>query len=621
MCIAVCPSCERPSEVDAPERPRPAQAPGDGDPLPAPAPAPPRESGEPEVAPGTWFQEVALSRGLDFRMKYLPEEQGENFKINLYDHGCGVAVGDIDGDGRDDVFFCNQLGPCALFRNIGDGRFSEVTKDAGDLATTLDGKICVMAAFGDVDGDGDRDLFVTTTRAGNALFLNDGDGRFRDVTKESGVELVMESETPCFFDMDADGDLDLLVTNTARWTIETYDPAQRYWRGKSTLTALIASRKESNVLYENDGTGHFRDVTDARGMKGKGWGGDVAVFDCDADGDLDVYVGNMFGASVLYRNDGKGSFTDATREVLGRTSWGAVGAKPFDYDGDGLLDLFVVDMHSDMWTPPNATASTVEATRKYDSPMQRAIEVGYSTREAEQDFARQSDLKPDEVVFGNTLFRNLGGGRFREVSDHTGAETFWPWGIADGDFDGDGDVDAFIPSGMGFPFFYAHSPMLRNRGDGTFVDAAQQAGVDPPPGGPEMDLTFRGIRATRSSRSAATADFDGDGRLDLVVNNFNERAYYYRNVAPHGHWFELRLTGTRSNRDAIGALVRLTAGGRTQVRQVQAAGGYLAQSSTTVHFGLGDVGAIDRVEIHWPSGKVQTIEQPAVDSRKAVTEP
>jgi hypothetical protein len=573
------------------------------------------------AAPAMRFEECAERAGLTFRMNFLPAEQGENFKINLYDHGCGVAIADFDGDGKDDVFFCNQLGLCGLYRNMGNLTFEKVTGKSGGLAAALEGKICVAAAFADVDGDGDEDLYVTTTRGGNVFLENLGGGKFRDATADAGLTLVAESEMPCFFDADGDGDLDLLVTNTAHWTLDRFDAAQRYYPGKSSLAELIASDGESNVFYRNDGKGHFTDATAEAGLASKGWGGDIAVFDMDGDGDLDLYVGNMFGGSALYRNDGKGHFTDVTREVLGRVSWGAVGARPFDYDGDGKLDLFIVDMHSDMWTPPAMDSVFVDEQRKYATFMERAVALKLVPADADATFTRAAAIRADEVVFGNTLYRNLGGGKFEETSDRAGAETFWPWGIAEGDFDSDGWTDAYIPSGMGYPFFYWRSPLLRNRGDGTFTDVCRTAGTEPPPGGPETGQVFRGRPAIRSSRSAATGDFDGDGRLDLVVSNFNDRAFLFHNVTAERHWCELRLAGAKGNRDAIGALVTLTAGGRKQVRQVQAAGGYLAQSSNTLHFGLGDAATIDRVEVRWPDGRVQTLGPVAIDALTHVAQP
>jgi len=580
----------------------------------------PPEPGEAQVSSGLRFDECAERSGLRFQMNFLPAEQGENFKINLYDHGCGVAVSDFDGDGRDDVFFCNQLGHCALYRNAGGLQFTDVTPDAGELTAALDGKICVAAAFADVDGDGDEDLFVTTTRGGNVLLENLGGGKFRDATAESGLAFVAESETPCFFDADGDGDLDLLVTNTARWTLERFDAAQRYYVGKATLQDLMESPGETNVFYRNDGKGHFTDVTGASGLRGNGWGGDVAVFDMDGDGDPDVFVGNMFGGSVLYRNDGKGTFTDVTREVLGRTSWGAMGARAFDYDGDGKLDLYVVDMHSDMWTPPRMDAALVEEDKKYASFFGRAVALGLTPAEADAQFARAAHIRPDQVVFGNTLYRNLGDGKFEETSGRASAETFWPWGIAEGDFDSDGWTDAYLPSGMGYPYFYVRSPLLKNRGDGTFADVCREAGTEPPPGGRTTGQVFHDRPAVRSSRSAATADFDGDGRLDLVVNNFNGRAYLFHNISAPQHWCEFRLTAARGSRDAVGSLAYVTAGGRTQVRQIQAAGGYLSQSSNTLHFGLGGATSVDRVEIRWCDGSVEVLGPVTIDALTHVTQ-
>ena len=569
-------------------------------------------------APGYGFDDLAPESGLLFHMGFLAGEQGEHFKVNLYDHGSGVAVADIDNDGDDDIYLVNELGANALFRNDGKGRFTDITKAAG---VGIDDKICVAATFADVDGDGFPDLYVTTTRAGNVFFHNKGDGTFEDATLKAGLQFNGHSEQATFFDADGDGQLDLLLTNSARWTIDQYDDKEKYFIGRRSVFDLMDSPLEYNHFYRNLGNGTFSDETKESGLAGVGWGGDTAVFDCDDDGDLDVFIANMFGRSILFANDGKGHFTDVTKETLGRTSWGTVGAKAFDYDGDGRLDLFLVDMHSDMWMPPDKPTSEIPETKKFGSPFGPLTVEQLASDPGALKFKDRRPYDPKEVVFGNSLFHNLGGSRYEEVSDRAGTETLWPWGVAAGDFDGDGFMDAFIPSGMGFPYQYVRSPLLMNNGNGTFTDRSAAAGVAVPRGGKLLEMKIGGKPAARSSRAAADGDFAGDGRLDIVVNNFNDSPFLYMNRFESRSWLELKLSGTKSNRDAIGALVKLSVGGRTLVRQVDAAGGYLAQSSRTLHFGLGKADKIDHAEIRWPSGIVQTIDNLQVNRRTEIQEP
>jgi hypothetical protein len=557
-------------------------------------------------------------------MAFLPGEQGEKFKINLYDHGCGVAVGDFDGDGFDDVYFVNQLGPNALYRNKGDGTFVDVTNEAG---VALGDRICVAATFADYDNSGRQSLFVTSTRGGNVLFKNLGNGKFKDVTEEAGLTGISHSQTAVFFDYDNDGYLDLLVTNTAQWTSDAFDSVSKYYPGPATLPAMAASAKESNVLYHNNRDGTFTEVTEEAGLLGKGWSGDVAVFDYNEDGYPDLLVTNMFGSSTLYRNNGDGTFTDVTRETLGRTSFGAIGCKAFDFNNDGRLDLLIADMHSDMWLPPTITPAVIDFVKQNQQKKFPTVVGGsghFSPRMAEvirREVEAAFWINTEEVVFGNTLFRNLGRGKFEEVSDQAGLETWWPWGIATGDFDNDGYEDVFLPSGMGYPYFYWPNALMMNQGNGTFRDRAAAEGIEPPAGGIYLPQKIGGRDAARSSRCAATADFSNSGRLDLITNNFNDSPYYFKNGFPRRNYIAFRLRGTRSNRDAIGALVRIFVGNEIMVRQVQPAGGYLSQSSKTVHFGLGERAKVDRVEIRWPSGRQQTLEHPELNRRNDVVEP
>ena len=581
------------------------------------------------------FQDIASEAGITFKMTFLPGEQGENFKINLYDHGCGVAIADFDGDGFEDIYFVNQLGRNALYKNNGDGTFTDVTDKAG---VGLGDRVCVGAVFADYDNDGFPDLYVTSTRGGNVLFRNMGDGTFKDVTKEAGVAWVGHSQTAVFFDFDNDGFLDLFVTNTAQWTTDQYEPKGKYFAGVSDLIGLAKSPPEYNLLFRNNGDGTFTDVTAKVGLKGPGWGGDVAVFDYDEDGYLDLLVTNMFGRSQLYHNNRGKDFEDVTRRVLGPTSFGSIGTKAFDFNNDGKLDLLIVDMHSDMWVPESRqTPELLEFVRKNEKVRYRYVtgptkEFNPSQFERNEKNAKDYfKIQYEEVVFGNTLFKNQGNGTFQEVAQQAGLETFWPWGIAVGDFDNDGFVDVFLPSGMGHPFFYWPNRLLMNKGDETFSEQSSLYGIEPPRNGIYLSEKIGRKKAARSSRCAAVADFRKIGKLDIVTNNFNDSPYYFQNHFPKRNYIAFKLQGSKTNRkpnssgcnrDAVGALVRIYMGKEVMVRQVPAAGGYLSQSSKQIHFGLGDRTKVDRVEIRWPGRKEpQIISNPDINRNHSITEP
>jgi enediyne biosynthesis protein E4 len=576
------------------------------------------DSRDPEPLPQrlTDFRECAREAGITFRMTFLTTEQGKVFKANLYDHGCGVAVGDYDGDGRDDIYFLNQAGPNALYRNKGDGTFEDVTEKAG---VGLGDRVCVGATFADYNNTGRQSLFVTSTRGGNVLFRNMGNGTFKDVTKEAGLTSARHAQTAVFFDYDNDGYLDLFVTNTAEWTLNNKAQGDHFFPGVADFIEMALSSPEHNILYHNNGDGTFTDVTAKAGVGGDGWGGDVAVFDFDGDGHLDLVVTKMFGRPQLYRNNRDGTFTDVARELLGPTSFGSIGCKVFDFNNDGRLDLLFVDMHSDMWHPfviNPRTQPQGKMLKKYPK-----LTGPYFDAKLEQNFKDAFKFRYEDVIFGNTLYQQLPSGKFKEVSDQANMETFWPWGIVTGDFNNDGYEDVFLPSGMGYPHYYWPNSLMMNNGNGTFTDQAEETGIEPPRSGVYLKEEFSIQRATRSSRCAAVADFDGNGRLGIVVNNFNDNAYYFRNHFPKKNYVAFRLTGTKSNRDAIGALVRIYMGKEIMVRQVQGAGGYLSQSSKTVHFGLGDRPGIDRVVILWPSGRKQTIDKPDINTLHHLTEP
>jgi hypothetical protein len=212
------------------------------------------------------FRNALPGSGIDFRAE---EQEAEKFKVNLYDHGSGVAVADYDGDGDDDVFFVKQFGENGLYRNLGGGRFENVTDRAGPLA--LADRVCVGAVFADYDNDGDQDLYITSTRGGNVLFENQGGGRYVDVTQRAGVGLIAHSQTPAFFDYDGDGYLDLFVTNSAQWTTDDYDPVWTYYPGSRLIWEHVfnVEDREYNVLFRNNHDGTFSDVTAEAGLAGQ----------------------------------------------------------------------------------------------------------------------------------------------------------------------------------------------------------------------------------------------------------------------------------------------------------------------------------------------------------------
>jgi len=568
------------------------------------------------------FSDKLEASGITF-VHRIVEDAGKHYKAVHYDHGTGVAVADVDGDGLYDIYFVNQVGGNELWRNLGGGRFGNITSQAG---VALANRISVAASFADTDNDGDEDLFVTTVRGGNALFENDGKGHFRDISKEAGLDLGSHSSGAVFFDYDNDGLLDLLVCNVGRYTNDQKGPDGAFvGLTDAFMGHLHPDRSEYPVLYRNLGHNRFEDVTARLGLRPTGWGGDAAVADLNGDGWPDLFVLNMQGHGHYFENARGRAFVDKTAEYFPRTPWGAMGIAFFDFDNDGRPDLFVTDMHSDMFEnlPP--------AREKEKAPVHPPKEI--------------LGGDPDTFVFGNAFFHNLGNGRFEEVSDRINAENYWPWGPSVGDVNADGWDDVFIASSMNYPHRYGINSLLLNDKGAKLLDAEFALGIEPRRGGRthtpwfELDCLQEGmgsdlcrgqrgrimVMAPLGSRSSAIFDLDGDGDLDIVTNDFNSPPMVLVSDLSQRRpvrWIAIALTGNTSNRDGLGAVVRVHAGGRVYTKFHDGKSGYLSQSALPLYFGLGDAERIERIEVDWPSGKKQVeTQQLDVNRTRKIIEP
>ena len=573
------------------------------------------------------FTDQLAQSGITFKYRAV-DDITKHMRMGHYDHGSAVAVADVDGDGLYDIYFVNQVGGNELWKNLGNGKFKNITQEAG---VALAGRVGVGAAFADIDNDGSPDLFVTTVRGGNALFKNDGHGHFTDITQESGLGLAAHSSGAFFFDYDNDGLLDLLVCNVGKYTYDEKGPEGEYVGIPNAFEGhLHPDRFEHPVLYKNMGHHHFKDVTADVGLDPHGWCGDASFADVNGDGYPDIFFLNMQGHSHYYENQGGKKFIEKTEQYFPKTPWGAMGIKFFDYDNDGRMDLFIVDMHSDMSQeadPENEKAkSTITWTDSYIQGMK------------------------SDFIWGNALYHNLGDGKFEEVSDRLGVETYWPWGPSVGDLNADGWDDIFVPSGMSYPYRYGINSVLLNDRGKKFDDAEFVLGVEPRKNlytpwfeidcsdpqereaqeklGSKVCIGQSGksiVMAPRSSRSSAIFDLDNDGDLDIVTNDFNsEPQMLISNLAQHKkiRWLKIVLEGTRSNRDGLGATVRVHAGGQTYTKYNDGKSGYLAQSALPLYFGLGDATKIESVEVVWPSGQKQVVTSGLEENRTLrITEP
>jgi len=565
------------------------------------------------------FTDVQPASGITFRHR-MTDDSGKAEKPVHYDHGSGMAVADVDADGLPDLYFANQVGGNTLWRNLGGSRFEDITSKAG---VAVPGRVSVGAAFGDLDNDGDPDLVVSTVRGGNLVFRNAGQGRFEDITSNSGIRGSTHASGIVLFDFNRDGLLDVFITSIGRYTSDSVRADGTHPGLADAFSGhLFPERAEKPFLYRNEGDGRFTDVSETVLPGGTGWSGDATACDFNEDGWPDLYVLNMQGDDHYLVNEGGKRFVDRTSSTFGRTPWGAMGVTLLDANLDGRVDLFVTDMHSDM------TGGQIKLRSGFNLGAERQKSEAWCSAQWTDAFLQGASNN----VFGNALQLGGAGGQFEERSDAFGVETFWPWGASAADFNADGSEDLFITAGMGFPFAYSVNSLLLNESGRRFRAAEFVTGIEPRRGGrvsseafvldfdgADRDHAFRRGRAGKlsvlgalSSRSSCAVDLDNDGDLDLVTNEFNDVPQVLTSSLgsrPGLNSLAIRLRGTRSNRDGLGAKVKVTAGGRAQVRWHHGKSGYLGQSSLPIYFGLGDSTAPELIEVTWPSGARQEVRE------------
>ena len=551
------------------------------------------------------FADRLPESGIPFRNQVV-DDGGRAYKGVHYDHGNGIAIADVDGDGLHDIYFTNQLGGNMLVRNLGGGKFSDITAAAG---VALADRVSVTASFADLDNDGDADLYVTAVRKGNALFENLGDGKFRDVTAASGLGHKGHSSSAVFFDYDKDGLVDLFLCNVGRYTTDAVGPGGYYVGFVDGFSGhLFPERSEQSILFRNQGALRFADVSKQTGLDVAVWTGAASPLDANDDGWQDLYVLSMQGHDEYYENEGGKRFVRRSRQVFPGTPWGAMGIKSFDFDNDADMDLFITDMHTDMVDDAEV------ATRLWYAEKLKMTE-SFDTRFLATD---------GNHVMGNAFFRKDGKDRYVEISDDIGAETYWPWGLSVGDLNADGWEDVFVTASMNYPYRYAVNSVLLNNEGRELLDSEFLLGVEPRRDGRTATYWYKldcpgadkdhfvcaenkgiyDVYGALGSRASVVFDLDADGDLDVVTNDFNsEPMVLVSNLTERSRgirWLAVTLAGTRSNRGGLGAVVTLKAGGRTFRKVMDGMSGYLSQSVQPLYFGLGGAAVVDEVEVVWP---------------------
>lgn len=508
--------------------------------------------------------DVSAAAGIQF-VHQLCDDHVANI---LESNGAGGAVLDVDGDGWMDIFLVNS-GPLDGVTHHAPGTRREPNRlfrnrrdgtfeDITESAGLGGTGYGVAATAADFDNDGDPDLYVVNVGR-NLLYRNLGQGRFEEVAQAAGVADPGTGIGAVFVDVDNDGFLDLFVANYLQ-----FDPDYRLYFQPDGFPNALAYKPQFNALYRNRGDGTFEDISERAGIRLPGHRAmSVTAWDYDLDGDQDFYISNDLSENLLLANDGQGRFQNVALSAgvafnaMGEAA-GSMGATIGDANGDGLPDILV--------------------TR-----------FGYGSL---------------YLAGTNGIYRDhlMGSG--------IGAMTaqFVAWGGVFLDFDNDRDEDIFIANGDAHYLVGWQSLLLENAGDATFTDAADK-------GGAFFQAKLRG-------RAATTLDFDNNGRPDLLMTTLADRAFLLKNTgASNAHWLLLKLEGTRSNRDGFGAIVEVRAKGRTTVHLARAPVGFLIQGDPRLHVGLADADRAERLEVRWPSGQRQVLENVPADQILTLREP
>ena len=530
---------------------------------------------------GIRFEEIGARAGVRVR-HHTRQFHGKNADVlhMFTSGGAAVAVGDYDNDGFEDIFVTDSDAgkPNHLFHNNGDMTFTDVAVKAGVAGGNDPLSVVSDALWFDYDNDGKLDLLIA--RFGTPiLYHNEGNGKFKDVSATSGLSKFGNTIAVIAFDYDNDGYLDLLFGNYFK-PVNLQDLKDPHVLPNDLDNAVNGG---GVTLWRNTGKGSFEEVTENAGLgKVTGWALDVGHGDFNNDGLQDIYIACDYGTDHVFINKGDGTFREVTEKATGWDTKKGMNVDVADYDNDGWLDIYV------------------------------------------------TNITDEYMKECNMLWHNNGDGTFTDVSKETGTcETGWGWAAKFADLDNDGWQDLFVVNGLksagpesyvplllpvitttglditdvnNWPSIgnrtwsgYQKKKLFRNLGNGAFKDVAAEAGTD-------NDLDGRGI---------GVIDIDNDGRLDLVETNADQPLLLYHNVTEKpGNWIELKLIGVKSNRDAIGARVRVEAGGLTQIREVDGGNGYAGQSTRRVHFGLGKAAKIDSLQIRWPSGLTETVTVP-----------